>query len=87
MNAPYEESSDDTGCPLAVSYFTPNTYPQMKNKVLSVCLLFLISTSAIAQDYKEFDAGVAKFRAKDYDGVIEAFSAILSKPDHNKKLD
>lgn len=59
----------------------------MKNLVLSLCVLFLVSTSALAQDYKEFDAGVAKFRAKDYDGVIEAFSSILSKPDHNKKLD
>jgi tetratricopeptide (TPR) repeat protein len=87
MNTPHEESSDDTGCPPAISYFTPKTYHHMKTIVLSLCVLFLLSTSTVAQDYKEFDAGVAKFRAKDYDGVIEAFSAILSKPDHNKKLD
>jgi tetratricopeptide (TPR) repeat protein len=59
----------------------------MKNVLLSLCVLFLVSTLTIAQDYKEFDAGIAKFRAKDYDGVIEAFSAILAKPDHNKRLD
>ena len=59
----------------------------MKNVLLSLCVLFLVSTISIAQDYKEFDAGVAKFRAKDYDGVIDAFSSILAKPDHNKRLD
>jgi len=59
----------------------------MKNVLLSLCVLSLVSSLAIAQDYKEFDAGVAKFRAKDYDGVIEAFSSILAKPDHNKRLD
>jgi len=59
----------------------------MKNVLLSLCVLSLVSSIAIAQDYKEFDAGVAKFRAKDYDGVIEAFSSILAKPDHNKRLD
>ena len=59
----------------------------MKNVLLSLCVLSLVSSLAIAQDYKEFDAGVAKFRAKDYDGVIEAFSSILANPDHNKRLD
>jgi len=59
----------------------------MKNVLLSLCVLSLVSSIAIAQDYKEFDAGVAKFRAKDYDSVIEAFSSILAKPDHNKRLD
>ena len=59
----------------------------MKNVLLVLCVLFLVSTLTEAQDYKEFDAGVAKFRAKDYDGVIADFSSILDKPDHNKKLD
>jgi len=59
----------------------------MKNVLLCLCVLSFISTLTIAQDYKDFDAGVAKFREKDYDAVIEMFSAILDKPDHNKKFD
>ncbi|HMG94578.1 MAG TPA: caspase family protein [Chryseolinea sp.] len=59
----------------------------MKNVLFSLCVLFLVSTLAVAQDVKEFDAGVAKFRAKDYDGVIDDFSTILAKPEHNKRLD
>lgn len=59
----------------------------MKNVLVCLCVLSLVSTLTIAQDYKEFDAGVAKFRAKDYDGVINDFSSILAKPDHNKRLD
>jgi tetratricopeptide (TPR) repeat protein len=59
----------------------------MKNVLLCLCVLSFISTLTIAQDYKDFDAGVAKFREKDYDAVIEMFSAILAKPDHNKRFD
>ena len=59
----------------------------MKNVLFSLSVLFLVSTLTVAQDVKEFDAGVAKFRAKDYDGVIDAFSSILARPDHNKRLD
>ena len=59
----------------------------MKNVLFSLGVLFLVSTLTVAQDIKEFDAGVAKFRAKDYAGVIEDFSFILGKPDHNKRLD
>ncbi|MEO5979512.1 MAG: caspase family protein [Chryseolinea sp.] len=59
----------------------------MKNLLLSLCVLSLVSTLTIAQDYKDFDAGVAKFRSKDYDGVIDMFSTILSNPAHNKRLD
>lgn len=59
----------------------------MKNLLLSLCVLSLVSTLTIAQDYKEFDAGVAKFRSRDYDGVIDNFSTILSNPTHNKRLD
>ena len=59
----------------------------MKNVLFSLGVLFLVSTLTVAQDVKEFDAGVAKFRAKDYAGVIEDFSFILGKPDHNKRLD
>jgi tetratricopeptide (TPR) repeat protein len=59
----------------------------MKNVLFSLGVLFLVSTLTVAQDVKEFDAGVAKFRAKDYAGVIDDFSFILAKPEHNKRLD
>jgi tetratricopeptide (TPR) repeat protein len=59
----------------------------MKNLVLSLFVLSLVSTLTIAQDYKDFDAGVAKFRAKDYDGVIDLFTGLLANPAHNKRFD
>lgn len=59
----------------------------MKIILPSLCVLFFISTVAIAQDHKDFDAGIAKFRAKEYDAVIEMFSRILANPDHNKRFD
>src|SRR5688572_22116840 len=59
----------------------------MKNVLFSLGVLFLASTSTVAQDVKEFDAGVAMFRAKDYAGVIDGFSSILANPEHNKRLD
>jgi tetratricopeptide (TPR) repeat protein len=67
--------------------FPLKPFNTMKNVLVSLCVLFLVSTLTVAQDVKEFDAGVAKFRAKDYDGVIDAFSTILANPDHNKRLD
>ena len=59
----------------------------MKNVLFSLGVLFLVSTLTVAQDVKEFDAGIAKFRAKDYTGVIDDFSSILAKAEHNKRLD
>jgi len=59
----------------------------MKNVLLCLCVLSFVSTLTIAQDYKDFDAGVAKFRAKEYDAVVEMFSAILANSDHNKRFD
>ncbi len=59
----------------------------MKQLLLSLCVLSVVSTLTIAQDYKDFDDGVAKFRAHEYDAVIEMFSAMLAKPDHNKRFD
>jgi len=59
----------------------------MKSVLFSLGVLFLTLTSTVAQDVKEFDAGVAMFRAKDYAGVIDAFSSILANPEHNKRLD
>ncbi len=59
----------------------------MKHVLLSFLVLFIVSTLTLAQDSKEYDEGIAKFRAKDYDGVIELYSKILEKADHNKRYD
>ncbi len=59
----------------------------MKQALFSLCVLVVVSTLGIAQDFKDFDEGVAKFRAKEYDAVIESFSKILANPAHNKRLD
>jgi len=59
----------------------------MKPALLSLVVLVIVSTLTLAQDFKEFDEGVAKFKAKDYDAVIASFSDILSNPAHNKRLD
>jgi len=59
----------------------------MKIALLFLCVFTFNTTLTIAQDYKDFDAGVAKFRAKEYGAVIETFSAILANPDHNKRFD
>jgi tetratricopeptide (TPR) repeat protein len=59
----------------------------MKQALFSLIVLVIVSTLGLAQDFKEFDEGVAKFRQKDYDAVIESFSQILSNPAHNKRLD
>lgn len=59
----------------------------MKNVLLGLCVLSLFSTLAIAQDSKDFDAGIAKFRAKEYDAVIELFTTLLANKDHNKRFD
>lgn len=59
----------------------------MKNLLLSLSVLLLVSSLTIAQDSKDFDSGVAKFRAQDYQGVITQFSATLNSPEHNKRYD
>jgi tetratricopeptide (TPR) repeat protein len=40
-----------------------------------------------AQDYKTYDEGVAKFKAKDYAAVIESFSSLINSGDKNKKIE
>ena len=59
----------------------------MKQALFSLIVLVIVSTISVAQDFKEFDDGIAKFRAKDYDAVVKSFSDILSNPAHNKRLD
>ncbi len=59
----------------------------MKHVLLSLLVLFVISTQTWAQDAKEYDEGITKFRAQDYAGVIDVYSKILENPSHNKRYD
>lgn len=59
----------------------------MKQALFNLFVLIIVSTLSLAQDFKDFDDGIAKFRAKDYNGVIVSFSGILANPSHNKRLD
>jgi Flp pilus assembly protein TadD len=59
----------------------------MKHALFSLSVLFIVSTLTIAQDFQEFDEGVAKFKAKEYDAVIKSFTSILDNPAHKKQLD
>lgn len=59
----------------------------MKNLLLSLSVLLLVSTFTVAQDSRDFDAGVTKFKAHDYPGVISQFSNFIENPEHNKRYD
>lgn len=59
----------------------------MKNRLFALCMLLLVHSVTIGQVSKDFDAGVARFRARDYDAVIEAFTTIISNPSHDKRFD
>lgn len=59
----------------------------MKHALFSLFVLVIVSTLSIAQDFQDFDQGVAKFRAKEYDAVIQSFTQILDNPAHKKQLD
>jgi tetratricopeptide (TPR) repeat protein len=59
----------------------------MKNVLFTLCFVSLVSTLSIAQDSKDFDAGVAKFKEKDYNAVIELFTTFLGNPAHDKRYD
>jgi len=59
----------------------------MKQVLMSMGVLLLVSTLTVAQDYTTYDEGVAKFKAGEYDAVIDLFSGILNNPEHSKRLD
>jgi len=59
----------------------------MKQILSSLCVFIWAVTLVQAQDSKEFDAGVAQFRNKEYQEVIDKFSALLAKPTHDKRFD
>jgi len=42
---------------------------------------------AAQKDFQAYEEGIAKFKASDYAGSVEIFTAIINNPEHNKKLD
>ena len=59
----------------------------MKNVCFALISMFCLSDMLLAQDYKTYDDGVAKFKAKDYAAVIESFSSLIDAGDKNKKIE
>jgi tetratricopeptide (TPR) repeat protein len=59
----------------------------MKHPILIFGALLIVSTLCLGQEYKTYDEGVAKFKAKEYNTVIDLFSGILNDPKHSKRLD
>ena len=54
----------------------------------SFILVLLGSLPVSAQkDFQAYEEGIAKFKASDYAGSVEIFTAIINNADHNKKLD
>lgn len=61
--------------------------PPMKNACFALVSMLLVPGFLLAQDYKTYDDGVAKFKAKDYAAVIESFSSLIAASDKNKKIE
>lgn len=59
----------------------------MKNVCLALISICFVSGVLWAQDYKTYDEGVAKFKAKEYAAVIESFSSLIDASDKNKKIE
>jgi tetratricopeptide (TPR) repeat protein len=59
----------------------------MKNACFALVSMFFVSGFLFAQDYKTYDEGVAKFKAKDYAAVIQSFSSLIDAGDKNKKIE
>jgi tetratricopeptide (TPR) repeat protein len=58
----------------------------MKPAFLSLAFVLAVFTLSVAQDYKSYDEGIAKFKAQDYEAVVDLFTRVLDDPDHHKKL-
>jgi tetratricopeptide (TPR) repeat protein len=58
----------------------------MKPGLLSLTFFLAVFTFSFAQDYKSYDEGILKFKAQDYQAVIDLFTKVLAQPDHNKRL-
>lgn len=59
----------------------------MKQSWLVVLVLAVAPYTLFAQDYKSYDDGVARYKAKEYAAVIESFSKLINDGEKNKKIE
>lgn len=59
----------------------------MKLSWLAVVVLVMVTGNILAQDYKTYDDGVARYKAKEYATVIESFSRLINEGEKNKKIE
>lgn len=59
----------------------------MKQSWLVVLVVALAPVTLFAQDYKTYDDGVARYKAKEYASVIESFSRLINDGEKNKKIE
>src|SRR3954469_11368005 len=60
-------------------------------RLFAIIFLALSALVSVAQkDQKDFDSyqeGITKFKAQDYKGSADIFTAIITNPEHSKRLD
>ncbi len=59
----------------------------MKQTWFALVVFVFVSGLLAAQDYKSYDDGVAKYKAKDYATVIESFTRLIGEGEKNKKIE
>jgi tetratricopeptide (TPR) repeat protein len=59
----------------------------MKQAWFALLIFVFVSGVLAAQDYKSYDEGVAKYKAKEYQAVIESFSRLIGEGEKNKKIE
>lgn len=55
-----------------------------RHLLLVIMLLPMVGVSG--QDFKTFDEGVARFKAGEYQAVVDLFTGMLADPEHNKRF-
>lgn len=59
----------------------------MKQTWFALIVMLFVSGFLAAQDYKAYDDGVARYKAKEYTAVIETFSRLIDDAVRNKKIE
>jgi tetratricopeptide (TPR) repeat protein len=59
----------------------------MKQRWFVVVVILLASGVLFGQDYKTYDEGVARYKAREYTTVIESFTRLIGDAEKNKKIE
>ncbi|MBL7857518.1 MAG: caspase family protein [Cyclobacteriaceae bacterium] len=59
----------------------------MRQSWFGLLMLMLVSGFLSAQDYKTYDDGIARYKAGEYQVVIDKFSGLLAEGERNKKIE